>query len=74
MLLRVRDEHGNVTYQSLLVDVFTPIPNLENISSEKNLSGILDTAVADEPVDFFRIRSSEVPLNFNKDSVKTDIE
>lgn len=54
------------------VEVFTPIPNLQNISENRYLSGILDTTTDGEPIDFFRIRNSEYPFMFNSGSVLTE--
>lgn len=54
------------------VEIFTPIPTLQNISENHYLSGILDTTIDGEPIDFFRIRNSEYPLMFNTGSILTE--
>lgn len=74
MVLRVQDEQGNTSVIPLTVQVFTPIPTLENISADKTASGILDTIVENEPVDLFRIRSSYSPIMINSGSILTDSE
>lgn len=65
MVLKVRDENGNATITPITLDIFTPIPTLQNVSPDVYLSGILDTRVENEPIDFFRIRTSEIPKMFN---------
>lgn len=74
MVLRVRDEQGNTSVVPFTVQVFTPIPTLEHISANKTASGILDTIVANEPVDLFRIRSSYSPTMINSGSILTNSE
>lgn len=74
MVLRVQDEQGNTSILPLTVQVFTPIPTLENISADKAASGILDTIVENEPVDLFRIRSSYSPIMINSGSILTNSE
>ena len=74
MMLRVRDEFGNTTYMPILVEVFTPIPTLENVSESGNVSGILDNPIENEPIEIFRIRSSEYPMMVNTGSILTDTE
>lgn len=72
MLLRVRDEFGNMTDMPLILEIFTPIPRIHHADATGMLSGALDVAVAEEPIDFFRIRNSEMPLRINTGSVLTD--
>lgn len=72
MLLKVRDEFGNVTYVPLTVEIFTPIPNIQTLSNSGYLSGQLDTTTDQEPIDFFRIRASEYPFMINSESVLTE--
>lgn len=72
LLLRVQDEFGNVTDMPLTLEIFTPIPRIHHADATGMFSGALDVAVAEEPIDFFRIRNSEMPLYINTGSVWTD--
>lgn len=74
MMMKVKDDYGNTTLFPFVVEVYTPIPNLENVSSDGYLSGALNEPIATEPVDIFRIRTSEHPLLINSGALLTDNE
>ena len=65
MMMKVRDDYGNTTLFPFVVEVYTPIPNLENVSFDGYLSGILNESIATEPIDIFRIRASEYLILIN---------
>lgn len=74
MVLQVRDEFGNISKFPLTVEVYTPIPNIEAVSSDGFLSGKLNEILPKEPVDIFRIRTSEVPNIINSGSLMTNVD
>ena len=57
-----------------MLEVFTPIPNLEQIDVSGKVSGNLDVPVASEPIDFFRIRNSFEPVRITEHSILTEKE
>lgn len=65
MMLKIRDEFGNTTLVPLTVEIFTPIPTIQTLSEKGMASGQLNALIDREPIDFFRIRSSEYPQRIN---------
>lgn len=63
-MLRATDAYGNTTTAPIAIEVYAPIPSIQNVSPDGTLSGTLDEALSQEPVDIFRIRegSSLIPL------------
>lgn len=57
MQLKTEDAYGNQTFTPLEVDVFAPIPQIQNIDTNGILHGVIDPISALEPIHFFRIRS-----------------
>lgn len=57
--MRVIDEYGNETIESLEVEVYAPIPKIETATSTGNLFGLLDEEISAEPVHLFRVREGE---------------
>lgn len=69
IILKVRDENWNTTLVPIVVEVFTPIANLENATISGSLDWKLDTIVEWEPIDFFRVRNSELPIRISENPV-----
>lgn len=57
--MRVVDEYGNETIESLEIEVYAPIPKIQTATSTGNLSGILDEEISGEPIHLFRVREGE---------------
>lgn len=57
--MRVVDEYGNETVETLEIEVYTPIPKIETATSTGNLRGILDEEISGEPIHLFRVREGE---------------
>ena len=57
--MRVVDDYGNETVESLEIEVYAPIPKIETASSTGNLFGLLDEEISAEPIHLFRVREGE---------------
>ena len=57
--MRVIDDYGNETIESLEIEVYAPIPKIEGATATGNLFGILDEEISGEPIHLFRVREGE---------------
>jgi hypothetical protein len=59
MNLSAEDIYGNISDSPLGIEVYAPVPQIENVSASGRLIGSLDEAIANEPVHILRVRPGE---------------
>jgi hypothetical protein len=75
MLLRVQDAYGNITLKNLTVSVYSPLPQILEVSGTGWVRGALaDEKLSLEPIHLFRIRTGQDISLLSSWSILTDID
>lgn len=61
MSLQATDEMGNTTIMPLQIEVYTLIPQIQNVTTSGNIVGSINEVLNSMPIHFFRVRSGETP-------------
>jgi hypothetical protein len=73
IVLRAEDEFGNITEKPVTLEIYSPVPQISNISSWWIITGKINESLANEPVDIFRVRSWQQIVKITQSSLMTDI-
>ncbi|MBP9779728.1 hypothetical protein KBD33_03855 [Candidatus Gracilibacteria bacterium] len=70
-LLKITDEGGNVAFKDLNIEIYAPIPQIENIT-EDGATGSLDEVIPNEPIHLFRVRPGQSIEQITTAPIMTD--
>lgn len=73
MMLEAVDVLGNTTTMSLVVTAYTPLPQIQSVTSTGWVLGTISESLGGIPTHLFRVRSGEQPTLLASGSVLSDI-
>lgn len=57
--MKVVDDYGNETIEPVIIEVYAPIPTIDQADLTGSVIGSIDEAIALEPIHLFRVREGE---------------
>lgn len=75
MVIRVIDEFGNTTESEIGIEVYSPIPRIDQAQVGVSVDGSIPNEVLEsEPIHIWRVRTGEMPTLLHSEALLTDSE